>query len=219
MAKSLETKEKLFQTAVRLFAEDGFEGTTMRKIAQKAEMAPGAIYYYFESKESVVQEYYRRSHEDHIAVLQGYFDKEKRFEKRLQFLLRSKIEVAQPFKGMAQGLFSAAANPNSPLSPFSVESKELRDQAIDQFREMIETAKDKFHPEVKELVPKYLWLFEMGVILFWIHDRSKESANTFRLIDKTVPMLVGMNDMLNSTMGGFLRKRVINLLKDFEPTF
>jgi hypothetical protein len=136
----------------------------------------------------------------------------------LHHVVSSKIQVAEPYKPMATALFSAAANPNSTLSPFSEESKATRQRAIAMFEELVESSKDKFHPEIKRLLPKFLWLYEMGVILFWIYDRSKGSEHTLKLIDKTVPLIEQLNELLNSTLGSFLRKRVIAILKEFEPT-
>ena len=57
--KSRQTRALLFQTALRLFREKGFEATTMRDIAAKARTALGAAYYYFPSKEAIVQDYYQ----------------------------------------------------------------------------------------------------------------------------------------------------------------
>ncbi len=30
----------------------------------------------------------------------------------------------------------------------------------------------------------------MGVVLFWVHDRSKGAARTYALVDRTVPIVV-----------------------------
>lgn len=216
--KAEATKEKLFETAIRMIAREGFEATTMRKIAAAADMAPGAIYYHFASKEAVVQEYYRRSHVDHEAALHDFFATEKSLAKRLRHVVTTKIEVAEPYKDMAVALFANAANPKSPLSPFSEDSRETRESALRQFTELVDGTEDSIHRDLRPLLPKYLWLYEMGVILFWIYDRSPDSRNTYRLIDKTVPLIVQMNETLNSTLGRFLRKRVIALLEEFEPT-
>jgi len=216
--KAEATKEKLFETAIRMIAREGFEATTMRKIAAEAEMAPGAIYYHFASKEAVVQEYYRRSHLDHEAELHDFFAREKGLGARLHHVVTTKIKVAEPYKDMAVALFASAANPKSPLSPFSEESRATRESALRQFTELVDGAEDHIHKDLRPLLPKYLWLYEMGVILFWIYDRSKDSRHTYALIDKTVPLIEQMNDTLNSTLGRFLRKRVITLMKEFEPT-
>src|SRR5438046_225924 len=103
--KSDQTKERLFQVAMRMISAKGFDATTMRAIAAEAGVAPGATYYYFESKESLVYDYYQQSQADHERVLAGFFEKEKDFSKRLHRAVSSKIEVALPYKDMATALY------------------------------------------------------------------------------------------------------------------
>ena len=41
-AKSEETRERIFEAALRLFREQGFDETTMRNVAAEAGVATGA---------------------------------------------------------------------------------------------------------------------------------------------------------------------------------
>jgi AcrR family transcriptional regulator len=189
----------------------------MRAIAAKAGVAPGASYYHFASKESLIQEYYEKLHSDHEEALQGFFDREPDFEKRLRRVVRSKIEIAEPHKNMARALYRVAANPESPLSPFSESSKELRLKAIKIFEETVAGSRGKFHRDVKPLLPKYLWMYQMAIILHWIYDTSEKSKRTYELIDKTVPLIVWFNDTLQSTWAAPFRKKIFAALKSFEP--
>ncbi len=218
MGRAEFTKQLLFDTAMGLFAKQGFEETTMRDIAAKAGVAPGASYYYFDSKEALIQEYYAKLHVDHEKALEGYFDKEKDFEKRLHHVVRLKIELAEPNKDMARALFRVAANPQSPLSPFSGESKELRLKALAIFENVVEGSRTKFRPEIRVLLPKYLWMYQMAVILHWIYDESPGSKRTYELIDKTVPLIVWLNDSLQSAWAAPFRKKILAALKSFEPS-
>lgn len=219
MAKSEQTRQMLYQTALKLFASDGFEATTMRQIAKKAGVAPGAIYYYFESKESLVQHYYEQLHIEHEKSLVDFFEKEKKLSERLHRVVTAKIEMALPHKDMALALYRVAANPQSSLSPFSAESKLLREKAITIFENLIQGCDQDFHKELKPLLPKYLWFYLMGVILFWIYDKSKKSQRTFEFIDKTVPLIVWLIDSFQSAWAAPFRKKVLQTLKEFEPNF
>lgn len=211
------TRERLYTIALKMIAKQGFEKTTMRAIAEEAEVAPGAIYYHFKSKESLIQEYYRQSHLDHLEVLKGQLEKLSSFEERLHLVVRSKMDVAKPYKEMARSLFRIAANPDSELSPFSPESRELRLASLAIFEEVVNGAKDSFDPEVKKLLPHYLWLYQMGVILFWIYDSSPDSKRTFQLIDQTVPLIAAVNKQMMSLMARPWRKRILSLLKNYMP--
>lgn len=215
--KSAVTRERLYQVAMELFSSKGFESTTMRGIANEADVAPGAIYYYFESKESIVYEYYKQLHNDHYEALQSFLDKESSFSKRLHRVVSSKIEIALPHKNIARALYKAASDPNSPLSPFSKESQDIRLKALNIFGSVVTGSKSRFHSEIVKVLPEYLWLYQMGVILFWIYDNSKGSKKTFELIDKTVPLIDSLAQMIQSPLAAPFRSKIISALKTFAP--
>jgi AcrR family transcriptional regulator len=52
----LETRKKILDAARELFVKHGFEAVTMRKIAEKIEYTPTAIYFHFKDKETLVRE-------------------------------------------------------------------------------------------------------------------------------------------------------------------
>jgi len=49
-----KSRERILKAAVRLFSRRGFGGTTVRAIAEEAEVALGLMYAHFESKEAVL---------------------------------------------------------------------------------------------------------------------------------------------------------------------
>ncbi|GAA2078371.1 TetR/AcrR family transcriptional regulator [Streptomyces albiaxialis] len=53
------TKQKLFQAAVTLIAEQGFSSTTVEEIAERAGVAKGTVYYNFASKTELFEELLR----------------------------------------------------------------------------------------------------------------------------------------------------------------
>ena len=53
--KTEDTRARLLVGALRVFAQHGFEGASMRQIAQHAGVAPGLAYHYFESKEAMLR--------------------------------------------------------------------------------------------------------------------------------------------------------------------
>lgn len=52
-------REKILDAALELFAERGFHGTAVPLVAERAGVAAGTLYRYFESKEALVNELYR----------------------------------------------------------------------------------------------------------------------------------------------------------------
>ncbi len=53
---SQETREKIMQAAVRLFSEEGYRGTTTRKIAEAAGVNESTLFRTFESKDTLFRE-------------------------------------------------------------------------------------------------------------------------------------------------------------------
>ena len=47
----------------------------------------------------------------------------------------------------------------------------------------------KVDAELRPQLPELLWLAYMGVILYWVHDRSPGQAKTRQLIDGAVPLI------------------------------
>lgn len=48
-----KTKRKIFETAMKLFAEKGYEGTSVEEITATVGVAKGTLYYHFSSKEEI----------------------------------------------------------------------------------------------------------------------------------------------------------------------
>ena len=62
---SRDTRSRLRQLALKLFAEQGYEKTSLREIAEQLGVTKAALYYYFKSKEDIV----RSLVEDYVADL------------------------------------------------------------------------------------------------------------------------------------------------------
>jgi AcrR family transcriptional regulator len=55
MSKQTETVQKIAETAYKLFAEHGIDHTSMAMIASEVRISKPAIYYYYASKDALVQ--------------------------------------------------------------------------------------------------------------------------------------------------------------------
>ena len=183
-----QTRAAITDAALRLFRENGYEATTMRAIAQQAGVSTGNAYYYFGSKEELVQQFYEHSHADHVAACRAILETETEFAPRLRGTLRAMIDVSGPYHGFAARFFKHAAEPSSPLSPFSKESSPAREAAIALFREVVDGSSTRIDRELRGQLPELLWLYSLGIILFWVHDTSPGCAKTYQLIDRTVPL-------------------------------
>jgi TetR/AcrR family fatty acid metabolism transcriptional regulator len=59
--KALETKDKIYEVAMRKFIKKGLENTSISEICQEAGVSVGSFYTHFENKEGVIYETFRRA--------------------------------------------------------------------------------------------------------------------------------------------------------------
>jgi AcrR family transcriptional regulator len=62
-AVSPNTRERILDVALDLFTEQGYDGTSLRQIAEQLGVTKAALYYYFESKEDILMALHLRLHE------------------------------------------------------------------------------------------------------------------------------------------------------------
>ena len=214
--KGEQTRTRILETALKLFREQGYERTTMRAIAAKGEVSLGSAYYYFESKEHLVQAFYLQTHLEHLAASRGILEEYGDLADRLLGVVRAKIETAMPYHRFSAILFRTAADPRSPLSPFSEESAPVRERATTLFQEVVEGSSLRVSADLKRQLPHLLWLYQMGVILFWIHDRSPGCARTHRLVERTVGIVCRLIRLANFPLFRPLVKSTLDLLAELN---
>jgi AcrR family transcriptional regulator len=70
-----ERREHLVRLAAELFAEKGYQATTVRNIADEAGILSGSLYHHFDSKESIVDEILTSFFDDLTAANQAALDR------------------------------------------------------------------------------------------------------------------------------------------------
>jgi AcrR family transcriptional regulator len=187
--RSEATRTRIVEAALRLFGENGYDRTTMRAIAREAGVSVGNAYYYFKSKEELVQGFYDRIAELHGRQSADVLAVQRDFAGRLRGVMLGWLDVAAPYHEFGRQFFVNAADPESPLSPFSPESSPARDAQIAIHRAVVEGSDTRIDPALRVDLPELLWLYHMGVVLFWVHDRSPGCRRTRMLVERTVPLL------------------------------
>jgi AcrR family transcriptional regulator len=188
-AKAEQTRQSIIDAAMRLFRSGGYDKATMRAIADEAGVSLGSAYYYFSSKEHLVQAYYDRIQEAHATAAEAPLARETEFAARLRGVLLAWVDVAEPYHEFAGKFFKNAAEPSSPLSPFSKDSTAAREAAIGLHRRVVEESDLKLAKGLKAELPELLWLLQMGIVLFWVHDTSEVQRRTRELVDTSVPII------------------------------
>jgi AcrR family transcriptional regulator len=187
--KSEETRTRILEAALAVFRERGFERATMREIAKAAEVAVGAAYYYFESKDAIVMAFYERSQSEMRPRIEASLIQSKTLEERLRAIISTKFECFEPNRKLL-GALSAHSDPEHPLSPFSKETAAIREQDIGFFHSAVADSRVTLPANIKPYLPRLLWMYQMGLILFWVYDRSNGQKRTMLLYEKTLKMIL-----------------------------
>ena len=217
--KGEQSRALILNTALDLLQEHGYEKTTMRAIAKHAGVSLGNAYHYFGSKEHLIQAFYHRLHEEHLNAVRPVLAKETTLRERLMTVMQLKISTLEPYHEFAGVLFKTAADPHSPLNPFADASAPVRRDSIQLFEEVVSETKARIPADLREQLPYMLWLYHMGVILFWIHDSSPRRSRTYRLVDQTVEILDKLISLASNPLMRPVRKRALKLvseLRNFE---
>ena len=209
--KSDETRTRILEAALALFRQHGFASTTMRDIAKEAGVALGAAYYYFDSKDALVTAFYVRASQELTPLAEAALVKAKTLEERLRALLRVKFEYFAPNRSLMAAL-SAHIDPQNPLSPFSPKAQAIRDQDIALFARTLEGSKVRVSDELKQHLPRLLWLYQMGLLLFWVYDSSPRQNKTTQLFDKTVSIVSSLIKLSGFALLRPIRKIATDLL-------
>ncbi len=189
LKKSDETRSRILEAALAVFQQRGFAQATMREIATQAGVATGAAYYYFDSKDALVMAFYERAQGVMHPAIQSGLDQAKTLEARLRLIISTKFEYFAPNRPLLAAL-SAHTDPTHPLSPFSPQTAAIREQDIASFARAAHESGVKLPPTVAPYLPRLLWMYQMGLILFWVYDRSEGQRKTALLYEKTLKMLL-----------------------------
>jgi AcrR family transcriptional regulator len=208
------TQRKILDAALELFRTKGFDETTMRDIAAAADVATGAAYYYYPSKDSIVLAFYARSWDE----MQSRFDDAvtkagKRLEDRLKALIEVKLEYFAPYRGVLRALLKNGADPAHPLSPFGKNNRAIRDADAEWFGKVLRESGVRVPKDLEVHMPEVLWMFQMGVIYFWITDDSSAQERTRRLLALGAKSVASLLKISALPLTRPLRKVAIELIE------
>jgi AcrR family transcriptional regulator len=212
-ARGERARAAIFAAAMDLFAGRGYEATTMRAIAERAGVSLGASYHYFPSKSHLVLEFYRLCHERHQAACAPILARERDLGARLHGVIRAVVMTCEPFHDVSASIFSTVADPSSPLNAFGVESQPLRDEVIALYARVVEGSSAHVPADVAAELPRLLWLYQMGVLYFWMLDASPGRLRTLEVVDETCDLVVRLVSLSNLPPLRRSRQRLLALVR------
>ena len=212
-SRAEDTRRKIYEAAMEMFREKGFEETTMRDIAAKAGVALGGAYYYYSSKDAIVLAFYREMQETSTPLVGGALTDKKKLKERIRAVLDQRLKLLAPNRKFCAALFRHAPDGADPLSPFSEDSRLIREAAIEQMRVALEGGDVKIPADLRPQLPYLLWLYQMALIMFWLYDRSPDQHRTQHLMEKSLGLLVNLLRISSLPLMKPLRKTALELVE------
>jgi len=211
-AKGEDTRDRIYNAALTLFRERGFDATTMRDVAAAADMSLGAAYHYFPSKDAIVMAYYDRVSREHARRVAVEVTGEKSLAKRLGIAFRSKFEILHDDRPLMGALLRFAGDPRHPLSFFGASTRHHRLESMAAFS--VAVGDEHLPDDLARLAPVALWALHMGLLLFFLHDNSAGARRTAALTAGAVDLVVAAFKLSRLPLLRSVRRRVVSLLDD-----
>jgi AcrR family transcriptional regulator len=207
---SAATRAHVLEVALASFRKRGFDKTTMRSIAEEADLSLGAAYYYFPSKEAIVLAYYEAQQERHVRLAGPAMAAAENLQARLAAVFHTKLDVLARDRKILGALFRSVGDPSDPMSLFGPATRSIRIDSQRLFDDAL--APESFDDDTRRLLAQALWLLHLGMILFFVHDTSPKQERTRRLVDGTLdlvaelPRLGPLLPPLTRRISGLLRE-------------
>jgi len=209
--KSEETRARILTAALDLFHSQGFDATTMRDIAAIAGVATGAAYYYFDSKDAIVLAFYDQARREMEPLLETALTESRDLAKRLRAIVDVKLKYFESSRALL-GALAGHTDPRHPLSPFSDQTRAIREADIAFFDRALSGTRLRVPDDLMAHLPRLLWLYQMGIILFWIYDRSPSQRKTRALNDKSVTLIARLIRLAGLPLMQPLRRLAVDLV-------
>src|SRR5215472_161978 len=211
--RSAETRARILQTALDTFRRVGLDAATMRQISKDAGVALGAAYYYFPSKEAIVQAFYEGVQEEHrqrveVALAAGGLD----LEARLRAALHSKLDILEGDRKFLGALFRYTGEPGHPLSVLSDDARPVREQSIAVFASAV--GDEKLPDDIRAFLPTTLWALHLAILLYFIYDTSANQQRTRKLVDGAIALVVRALALAKFPFLKLIRGSLFSLLRD-----
>ena len=179
-AKGATTRSHILNVALGLFREKGFDETTMREIALRADLSLGAAYHYFTSKEAIVLAYYAHVQRQHVELARQALANTSDLRDRLAAAMHTKLDVLADDRRIMGALLRFTGDPSHPLSFLGQTARPIQLASISVFDEAIEGA--PLSADLRRIAPTVLWALHMGILLYFLYDNSPNQERTRRLV-------------------------------------
>ena len=178
-AEGEATRRRLYAAAIALIGERGYEAATLRDVANRAGVSPALLYRYFPSKRSVVLALYDELSE--TFARQAAAMPRGKWRERFVFALELSLRALDPHRVTLRALAPAMiGDADEGVLAQNTAFSRTRVQAV--FHEAAAGATDAPNRPLAGSLGQLLYLAHLGVILWWLLDRSPDQRATRALV-------------------------------------
>jgi len=178
-AQGAAAGQKLFDIAIRLISQRGYEATTLRDVAADAHVSVGLLYRYYPSKRAIVLALYEQLSAEY--AVQSSEMPSGRWRDRFMFALETSLHVLRPHRNTLKALIPVmVGGTDEGLFEQNTEFSRLRVQKV--FEDALIGAKDTPPQKLAEAMGRLLYLVHLAVILWWLLDKSPQQRATTALV-------------------------------------
>jgi len=178
--KGLQTRQHIYDTAVQLFREQGYDAATMRDIASAADVSIGLTYRYFARKEDIVMVLYCERVTTLVADMGDL--PSGQMADRYHQVLKQTIQDLHPYRYALMALFGVAMRPDSDISLMGTDNNPISRELSEGYYQLVIESDDALRSPKAEQMGVVLYTFHMLILLFWLYDRSENQSSTQKLL-------------------------------------
>ncbi len=180
-AKGEATRARIYETALTLFAERGYDATTMRLVAESAGTSLGLTYRYFKRKDEIVLELYRQTTADFEARIETLAP--GTVAERLKAALELKIELCTPHRDVFSAVVPTTLSPKSEAFALGSDANDIRAKVVRAYEKAIGGGSDVEGLPSIERVALMCFVLQLAILFYWLHDASPAQERTHRLVN------------------------------------
>ena len=178
-AQGAATRQQLYDTAIHLIGERGYEATTLRNIASEAGVSVGLLYRYFPSKQAVIVALYDQLSTAFAAEAAPM--KPGAWRDRYLFALQTGLRVLGPHRTSLAALIPVlVGDPDEGVFAPATAAARRRVQSV--FEHAAAGASDAPKAPLAGALGRLLYLLHLGVLLWWLLDKTPKQRATGALV-------------------------------------
>jgi len=90
-----KTEQIILDTAISLFAANGYNGVSMQMVADKSNTNKALIHYYYRNKQLLFEKVFLEIAQDFLKILMSVFEKEMSLTKKIELLISNFVIYGQ----------------------------------------------------------------------------------------------------------------------------